>query len=431
MKIILVNKFHYIKGGSETYCFALADALREYGHEVHFFSMQDDRNRPCEDSDLFVRHRDYNVKLSIGEQASSAMNLIWSRKARDCFQKLCERVRPDVIHLNLVHRQITLSILDAPYLRQHHIPVVYTAHEYVAICPCYTMVDGHGSVCEECVHGGYAGCIRKRCVKNSFAKSALAVAEAEFIRLKRYYDRIACTIAPSRFLAKKLVEGGFTPGKVIALQNFLPDAVVKDIDAAEPSLEVKPYLLYFGRLSREKGIEVLFRAYAQYMKASKDPMRLKVVGTGPLNSELRGLADHLRISEHVDFEGFKSGNELRSIVKGAAFSVLPSVWYENMPYSAIESLSSGTPIAGSDIGGIPELIKEGKTGFLAEPGSVDSLANAITHMVNISSDAYASMSEYCRTYVRDNCGQRKYINKVIEIYAKCIGMADGTPLTLS
>lgn len=423
MKIIIVNKFYYIKGGSETYCFALAEALRGRGHEVHAFSMKDERNLPSDDEEYFVTHREYNESTSFGDKASAAINLIWSREARDKFQKLCERVRPDVVHLNLMHRQITLSILDAPYLKQHRVPVMYTAHEYVALCPCYTMLDGRGEVCEDCLHGGYAGCIKKRCVKGSLAKSALAVAEAEFIRRRQYYDRIDLIVAPSRFLAGKLVEGGFPSERVVALQNFLPDSVVREIDGVEPLCEAEPYLLYFGRLSREKGVGVLLEAYARYADAVSTPMRLKIVGTGPLEADLKALAGRLGVSKNVDFAGFKSGLELRSIVKGAAFSVMPSVWYENMPYSGIESLASGTPVIGSNIGGIPELVIDGETGFLAGPGDVDGLANAMERAEKTSASMRASMGEYCRAYIRERCDQQSYCSAVLSVYSKCIEAA--------
>lgn len=420
MKIILVNKFHFIKGGSETYYFSLAEALMEHGHEVHFFSMRDERNCPCKDADLFVSHREYNGKLSIREQASSAINLIWSREARDNFQQLCERVHPDVIHLNLVHRQITLSILDAPYLKQRRVPIVYTAHEYVALCPCYTMLDGTGGVCEDCLHGSYAGCIKKRCVKGSLAKSVFAAAEGEFIRRRRYYNQFDLIVAPSQFLAKKLSVGGFPPEKIVALQNFLPDSAVREIDSVEPLCETEPYLLYFGRLSKEKGVAVLIEAYARYKRTANTPIRLKIVGTGPLEANLRALAKRLEVSRYVDFVGFKSGFELRSIVKGAMFSIMPSVWYENMPYSVIESLASGTPVIGSNIGGIPELVIDGETGFLIEPGSVDGLANTIERAGLTTVEMRASMSDYCRAYVRDRCSQQNYYNAMLGLYMKCI-----------
>ena len=206
---ILVNKFHYMKGGSETYYFAVADALREMGHEVHYFAMEDEKNVPCEDADLFVPNRDYNGPSSPVAKASAALSIVYSSEAKRRFQALCERVRPDIVHLNLVHRQITLSILDAAYLAQHKVPVVWTAHDYIAVCPSYTMLDGADEVCEACLGGRFSNCLKRKCVKGSATKSGMAMLEAEFLRRTRAYDKIDRVICPSRFLAGKMVEGGF------------------------------------------------------------------------------------------------------------------------------------------------------------------------------------------------------------------------------
>lgn len=116
MKIILVNKFHYLKGGSETYYFGLAEGLKALGHEVHYFAMEGPDNVPCEDEDLFVSSKDYNGPTSFAQKINAAASLVYSKEAKHKFQALCERVQPDIVHMNLVHRQITLSILDAPYL---------------------------------------------------------------------------------------------------------------------------------------------------------------------------------------------------------------------------------------------------------------------------------------------------------------------------
>ena len=155
MKIILVNKFHYLKGGAETYYFGLAEGLKAAGHEVHFFAMEGDNNLPCEDADLFVSAKDYNGPSSLTQKVSAAASLIYSNEAKEKFQALCERVQPDVVHMNLVHRQITLSILDAPYLKEHGVPVLFTAHDYILVCPNYLMLDGRGSVCDACLGGKF------------------------------------------------------------------------------------------------------------------------------------------------------------------------------------------------------------------------------------------------------------------------------------
>lgn len=421
MKIVLVNKFHWRKGGSETYYFALAEGLRSLGHEVHFFSMEDDRNEPCEDSDLFVSNRDYNGPTSLASKVSAAASIVYSNEAKRKFQELCERVHPDIVHMNLVHRQITLSILDAPYLKQNRIPILFTAHDYILVCPNYTMLDGSGRVCEACIDGRFSNCLKRKCVKGSTVKSGMALLEAEYLRLSRAYRKIDRVISPSRFLAHKMIEGGLASDRVIWMPNYLLDADAHAIDAVEPVKTSKPYLLYFGRLSEEKGIEVLIEAFSK-AKANGIGFDLKVAGEGPLRQTLEEKSRHVCTSGAIEFLGFKTGDELRSLVKGAAFTVVPSTWYENMPYSVVESLAAGTPVIGSGIGGIPELIENGKTGLVASPGKVDDLRDCIEKGWNLFQDqaTYSAMQSDCRDFGASHCSQARYMNALISLYQDLI-----------
>lgn len=418
MRVILVNKFHYRRGGSETYCFAVAGALREAGHEVHFFAMEDEGNLPCEDADLFVPNRDYNGPSSPAAKASAALSIVYSREARRRFQALCERVRPDVVHLNLVHRQITLSILDAPYLEERRVPVVWTAHDYIAVCPSYTMLDGAGEVCEACLGGRFLNCLRRRCVKGSAAKSGMAAIEAEFLKRTHAYRKIDRIICPSQFLGSKMAEGGFPAGQLAWMPNFIPDETLAEIDAAPAPEGESPYFLYFGRLSAEKGVDVLLRAFAQAIGDEKVPegWRLEIVGDGPLRAELESLASDLGVSGRAGFLGFRGGAELRSLVKGARFSVVPSRWWENMPFSVVESLAAGTPVIGSRMGGIPELVTDGQTGFTFASGSVGELADLLRFAAQLPADDYRQMQRAGQAFVKERCSQAAYMKKLIELY---------------
>ena len=154
---------------------------------------------------------------------SRAQTLIYSFEAKRKFEALLEEFKPDIIHMNNVHRQLTLSILDAPYLKKHHVPVVYTAHDYILLCPAYTMVNGRGEVCDACLDRHFMHATENICVKGSRAKSALATMEAEFLKFHHSYDKIDLIIAPSKFMKSKLDEGGFA-GKTVAMQNFLTDS---------------------------------------------------------------------------------------------------------------------------------------------------------------------------------------------------------------
>jgi glycosyltransferase involved in cell wall biosynthesis len=425
MKIILVNKFHYRKGGAETYYLTVGSELERMGHEVAYFSMKHPNNLPCKWDKYFVTQREYNDVKNPLSAVRDGIALIYSPEAKRNFQALCEEFRPDVVHLNNVHRQITLSILDAPYLKEHHVPVVYTAHDYVTICPGYLMLDGEGRVCDACLEDGkYRHCIENRCVKGSRAKSALAALEASFNRSHHSNERIDRVIAPSRFMRSKLIEGGWPEGKVLALQNFADDAILARASgvANDVTDRESPYLLFFGRLSAEKGVDVLLRAFDAAAPSLPRDMRLIVVGDGPDAAEFRELAASLDSASRIEFAGYQTGDALQTYVERASLAIASSRWRENMPYSIVEAFAAGTPVVGARIGGIPELVADGVTGFACDPGDVATMADAMVRGAEAFLDApvYVRMQESCRAYVRENCSRDKFMDQLVELYEEAV-----------
>lgn len=425
MKVLLVNKFHYRKGGSETYYFGVAEALRQLGHEVFFFAMEDEKNYPCDQAKYFVSHSDYSGKTSAIQKLKDGASLIYSFEAKKKFEALLEDVQPDVIHLNLVHRQLTFSILDAPYLKTHRVPVVFTSHDYIMVCPCYTMVNGEGENCDECLKGNFGPCVRHRCVKDSKAKSLLAKAEADFLRWHKSYEKIDKFIAPSKFMRDKLVQGGIAADKIVYLQNFLTDSQVETCAKVfNPNKfdDADPYFIFFGRLSKEKGVLTLVRAFVAALDQLPSNWKLKLVGDGPQREEIEALIaqEGPEAKARIELLGYRSGEELQRLVAGARFSVMPSEWRENMPYSGMESLAAGTPIVGSDIGGIPELIVEGETGWLFPAGDEHALADALRSVAATSPDEYACMQASCCSFARERCDQGLYFMRLVDTYEKLI-----------
>ena len=420
MRVLLVNKFHYHKGGAETYHFALAEGLRAAGHEVAFFSMKHPSNLPCAQEKYFVTQREYNGGTSPLKMLEDGASLIYSREAREKFDALLRDFQPDIIHMNNVHRQITLSILDAPYLSEHRVPVVYTAHDYILVCPAYTMVDGAGKVCDRCLGGRFGNCLRNRCVKSSLAKSVLATAEAEFLKHHQSYDKIDLIIAPSRFMKEKLEEGGFA-GRVVYLQNFLTDSQVtmgeKCFDGDK--LSKPPYFLYFGRLTEVKGVVTLVRAFAEACRngLSAD-WNLRIVGDGPERVRIERIVVDEGLQGRVELLGYLSGEALQRQVGGARFTVMPSEWRENMPYSGLESLAAGTPVIGARIGGIPDIVREGETGLIFEAGDTEELADVLYEAFQFDDkSSYAALQHSCISYVLKCCRQNYYINQLREVYS--------------
>lgn len=425
MRILLVNKFHYRKGGAETYYLTVGSELERMGHEVAYFSMRHPDNLPCEWDRYFVTQREYNNVKNPLKAVRDGMALIYSPEAKRNFQALCEEFRPDVVHLNNVHRQITLSVLDAPYLRENKIPVLYTAHDYVTVCPGYLMLDGDGRVCDACLEDGrYRHCIVNRCVKGSRAKSALAAMEASFNRAHKSNKRIDRVIAPSRFMRSKLIEGGWPEGKVVFLQNFADDAILDRASnaGADATDRENPYLLFFGRLSVEKGVDTLLRAFDTASPSLPQNMRLVVVGDGPDAADIKTLASSLGCASRIEFAGYQTGDALQTYVEGASLAISSSRWRENMPYSIVEAFAAGTPVIGANIGGIPELVDEGNTGFICEPGDVQSMSDAILRGASafLEQPAYARLQHNCRSYVMDNCSREKFMNDLVNLYKESI-----------
>lgn len=398
-----MNKFHYRKGGSETYYFALADLLKSAGHTVLFFAMQSEKNEPCEQEQFFVSNVEYNGPQGAASQLKSAAKLLYSFEAKKKFAQLLEQEKPDVVHLNLVHRQITLSIVDV--CKKMGVPVVFTQHDLICVCPNYTCLAPDG-ICEDCLSGHFGSCIKKGCVKGSKAKSLLAAAEARLYRMMGTYNKIDCYITPSAFCKTMLEKGGFTKQPIVHLANFLP-----------PDTEYRAFpaqsqrFLYLGRLSAEKGPTALLHALAQCPNAQAD-----IAGDGPQMDELLELAQKLGVQDRVRFLGFLTGRSLRDALESCKALVIPSECYENCPYSVMEALAAGKPVIGSRSGGIPELVQEGKTGYTFERGDAAALADAMTRLLALSSDAYNAMCENAVAFAQNTFKAERYLQQITALY---------------
>lgn len=219
MKILLVNKYFNMHGGSETYFFGLADLLRQAGHEVIFFAMQDEKNLPCEQSAYFVSNVEFNGELTAAQKLKAAFRMVYSFEAKKKISALIEKEKPDIIHINLFHRVLTASIVDAA--KKHGIPVVLTMHDLNCVCPNHVMLD-HGKICEACLHGNYWNCVKRVCFKDSRAKCLMAAIESDFNKRSGLYRKIDLFITPSECYKNKLEASGLTKSPIVHMKNFLP-----------------------------------------------------------------------------------------------------------------------------------------------------------------------------------------------------------------
>ncbi len=231
-------------------------------------------------------------------------------------------------------------------------------------------------------------------------------------------------------MRSKLVEGGFPADHVVFIQNFAKDTVLASArDAQDRTDRENPYLLFFGRLSREKGVDVLVDAFLAAIPSLPGDLRLVIAGDGPERGaiEERLAAADPADAERVELVGFQAGEDMRRYAERASLAIASSRWRENMPYSIVEAFALGTPVVGTDIGGIPELVMEGETGFVCEPGDAGSLSEAIIRGVAACADreAYARMQNNCRNYVLARCDQGAYMDRLIALYQGLIDTKKG------
>lgn len=400
MKFLFCNKFFWLKGGAEVSFFETAKLLESKGHKVVFFSMKHSGNFPSPYEKYFVSKVDYEGGGSICSKIKAAGRLLYSFEAKAKIEKLIKEERPDIVHLNNIHHQISPSILHT--FKKWNLPVVMTLRDYKIVCPTYSML-ANGKPCEKCKGGKYYWCLINKCTKNSYAKSLVNVVEMYLHhKILHIYDLIDVFISPSKFLKEKLEEMGFKK-KVAYLPNF--------IDAEDYELEYKytqKTICYFGRLSKEKGLFTLLDA----MKGID--VKLKIIGDGSLKECLR-LKVKSENSDNVYFLGYKVREELKNEIKNSMVVVFPSECYENNPRTVLESFALGKPVVGARIGGIPELVKDNETGLTFEPGNTKDLRDKIEILL-AKPDKIVEMGKNARKFVEENFKPEKHYEQLMEIY---------------
>lgn len=337
MKVLLVNKFYYPRGGD---CIATINTermLRDNGHEVAVFAMQYSQNMESSTSRYFAS--EVSFAGGVGSKLKALARTLGCGDIKASFNSLLNEFNPDVVHLHNIHSY--LSPVLARLAHQHGCRVVWTMHDYKLLCPAYTCLRDD-KPCEQCVTGSKCNVVKNRCMKGSLVGSIVAWLEAiKWTRktLESYTDAFIC---PSEFMAQMMRKAGFDATKIVTLNNFVNKA-------HQVNEQREQFYCYVGRLSPEKGVMTLLDV------ASRLPYTLKVIGTGPLEDELRSRYAHCK---NIEFMGHCAPVQVAQLLSRAQASVVPSQWYENNPLSVIESLCAGTPVLGTRIGGIPELINE-------------------------------------------------------------------------
>ena len=371
MRILIVNYRYFISGGPEKYMFNIKKIFEKYGHEVIPFSIHSNKNVKTEYSKYFVEPiggRDATYYDEYKKTPKTIWKMItrsvYSLEVKKAIQKEIRDVKPDIVYIIHFVNKLSPSVIRGA--KQMGVPVVLRLSDYFLLCPRFDFLS-KTEICEECLKKGYWSCIKKRCVKASFFASAIRVLSMKIHKWMNIYKDVDAFITPSEYLKEKLAENGFDAEKIYCIPTFTLSKTQTD------EAIIGDYGLYFGRITVEKGVDTIVRAYEKL-----PDHQVKIMGDDTTEEAVR-LKNYVR--EHkisnIEFIGFKSGEELERMIKKARFVLIPSIWYDNLPNTSLEAFQYGKPVIASDIGSLRELVIDGYNGFLSVPSNIEGLIEKI------------------------------------------------------
>lgn len=408
MKILQINQCHYRRGGADVVYLNSIKLLKSRGHEVACFSTQNVLNEDSEFSSYFVPTVDLRKASLIGK-LGNIKPYLFNKEANNSITKLIEDFKPDIAHVHLYYGTLSVSVLLA--LHRMRIPVLHTVHDYRLLCPVNSFMDINGDVCEACAKGNSLNCFSKKCSEGKVSQSTIVMLEGLYWKYLNsplsYIDNFHFV---SNFCKEKHIQ--YLPQiktKSTVFYNF------SSLTPKENSTNNKRYYLYYGRLSSEKGISTLIEAWSKL----PNHINLKIAGNGALFSYVQQKIKELNIN-NIQLLGHKNGTELNQLIENAYFVIVPSEWFENNPMAIVESYSLRKPVIGSNIGGIPEIIIENKTGFIFEPKNILQLRETILKADNLSVEQYNDFSKSAFNFALEHFSQDTYYDSLIQVYKDTI-----------
>lgn len=382
MQILFVNNFSYPKGGAEISLFNRGKLLEKNRHQVFYFFGDEELNQNK-------------------NRIKRAFDLLYSFEAKKKINKVLKRVKPEIVHLNNIYHHLSPSIIDE--ISKRKIPMVLTLRDHKLLCVVYKLWRD-GRICEECKNKNFRNILKNNCnLKGNFGESFLLWFEMSLHhKLLHIYDKVDIFTSPSKFLIRKFKEMGFKR-EIVYLPNFIfLDDYEQNYKKREKSI------VYFGRLVPEKGLITLIEGVKGL------PIELRIIGTGELEDKLKEYVLRQKIT-NIKFLGWLNQKKLKKEVSKSMFTLLPSIWHENSPRSIIESFALGKPVVASNIGGIPELVRDKINGLLFKPGDVKDLRNKISYLINHSS-LRKKMGKKGRNLVEKQYNEKKCYKELIAIY---------------
>lgn len=414
MRVLVANYRYFVSGGPEQYMFAVTAMLEGAGHEVVPFSARYARNRDTAWSTYFVDpiagddeiyFRDHS--WTVGALTRGLRRAFYAQDVYDNVSKLAAAARPDVALVQHYLRKLSPSLLVA--LKQVGVPIVVRLSDFGMVCPEAHMLR-KGRVCHACISHGLWPSIGYRCVQGSFAVSAVAAASMWFAKWRRYFDLIDYFISPSATLRDVMVAGGYDASRIVVLPTFVDAARFASDGPRDRSI------VYVGRLSPEKGLDVLLDAYGEMRRGSRlDDVELIIAGEGEQTYASRLAARAQLAPGKVRLVGRLDADGVQRLLCRALVSVMPSICYDNLPNALIESLAAGTPVLASDLGSLAEAIRGTNAGLLFRPGDHRELAGGLVSLLS-DADTLRRMSQSARELAQSRYSPRAHLAGLLAVF---------------
>lgn len=381
MKVLIVHNYYQQPGGEDVVVANEMSLLSEHGHEVQLYSCRND-----------------NIQ-NLQEKIRTAWYSTYSRDGRQQVARRIKEFSPDLVHVHNFFPLLSPSIYDA--CRDAGVPVVQTLHNYRLICASGQLTR-NGAPCEKCIHGAYYWGVIHKCYRNSGLGSFFASRMLWSHRRRgTWAEKVDGFITPSHFMKQKFIEAALPIADIHVKPNFVPEAQEA---ASSEAATARDGALFAARLSQEKGVHTLLKAWEQF------DVPLRLLGDGPL---MELVQSHAKPTTSI--LGWQPLPNLIDEMRRALFLVMPSTWYEGFPVTLVLALANGLPVIASRLGAMAEVIEDGETGLLFTPGDASDLAEKVSWAMN-NADQMLGMGKKARAVYEKKYSARANYETLLEIY---------------
>jgi glycosyltransferase involved in cell wall biosynthesis len=403
MKVLLLNRISQQRGGADKYFLELAQILSARGHSVGTFTAKCPGDPDLPNQDLFPSsfHEATTPPPSLGQKIRFFFDGIYSRDARDGLRRLLERNRPDVAHLNNIFFQLSSSVIDA--LAEARVPIIFSLHDYQLFCSNAYLYRDNG-ICTLCSEGRFGYGLKYRCYRGSFAASLMSYYSKKVTHDRRLTDRVSAFIVPAQSMRRQVESLGLRGARIEVIPNPFR------IGGLHVRESWEPYVVFYGRLIRPKGIYTLLEASRRL-----PAIPLRLYGSGPEEEGVRRyLRDHAMSHVLLDTT-LRWGPELEDIVARARYVVVPSEWPVPLDYTACESLALGRAVITADVGGNREIVGDGVGGRTYRAGDPEDLARVMSELYG-DLPTLRQMGLRGRNAVETACAEDRYYERILNLY---------------